>query len=80
MSPSTTTYTRVKHRSFLPGNLVLRKITLSTKELNAGKLDPTWEGPYKVVKVSRLGIYLLEDMSGKTLPYPWNVKHLQKDY
>ncbi|GFS37978.1 hypothetical protein Acr_00g0055000 [Actinidia rufa] len=35
---------RVKHRSFLPGNLVLRRVTLSTKEPNAGKLSPTWEG------------------------------------
>ena len=41
----------------LPGDLVLRKVTLSTKELNAGKLGPTWEGPYKVVKVSRPGTY-----------------------
>ncbi|GFS28943.1 hypothetical protein Acr_00g0004750 [Actinidia rufa] len=48
---------RVKHRSFLPGNLVLRKVTLSTKEPNTGKLGPTWEGPYKVVKVSRPGTY-----------------------
>ncbi|GFZ18422.1 hypothetical protein Acr_27g0001610 [Actinidia rufa] len=38
---------RVRHRSFLPGDLVLRKVTLPTKELNAGKLGPTWEGPYK---------------------------------
>ncbi|GFY95589.1 hypothetical protein Acr_10g0009740 [Actinidia rufa] len=43
---------RVKHRSFLPGDLVLRKVTLSTKEPNAGKLGLTWEGPYKVIKVS----------------------------
>ncbi|GFZ00940.1 hypothetical protein Acr_14g0005750 [Actinidia rufa] len=32
---------KVKHRSFLPGDLVLRKVTLSTKEPNAGKLGPT---------------------------------------
>ncbi|GFZ01032.1 hypothetical protein Acr_14g0006670 [Actinidia rufa] len=48
---------RVRHRSFLPGDLVLRKVTLSTKEPNAGKLGPTWEGPYKVIKVSRPGTY-----------------------
>ncbi|GFY85496.1 molybdenum cofactor sulfurase family protein [Actinidia rufa] len=71
---------RVKHRSFLPGDLVLRKVTLSTKEPNAGKLGPTWEGPYKVVKVSRPVTYWLEDMSGKTLPHPWNLEHLKKYY
>ena len=32
---------RVKHRSFLPSDLVLRKVTPSTKELNAKKLGPT---------------------------------------
>ena len=48
---------RVKHRAFLPGDLVLRKVTLSTKEPDAGKLGLTWEGPYKVVKVSKLEIY-----------------------
>ncbi|GFY91230.1 hypothetical protein Acr_07g0014260 [Actinidia rufa] len=47
---------RVRHRSFLPGDLVLRKVTLPTKEPNAGKLSPTWECPYKVVKVSRPGL------------------------
>ena len=61
---------RVKHRSFSPGDLVLRKATLSTKEPNAGKLGHTWEGPYKVVKVSRLGTYWLEDMSRKALLHP----------
>ncbi|GFZ15785.1 hypothetical protein Acr_25g0001940 [Actinidia rufa] len=63
---------RVKHRSFLPGDLVLRRVTLSTKEPNAGKLGPTWEGPYKVVKVSRPGTYWLEDPNERALSHPWN--------
>ncbi|GFY85492.1 hypothetical protein Acr_04g0002300 [Actinidia rufa] len=71
---------RVKHRSFLPGDLVLRRVTLSTKEPNAGKLGPTWEGPYKVVKVSRPGTYWLEDPNGKALLHPWNAEHLKKYY
>ena len=71
---------RVKHRSFFPGNLVFRKVTMSTKEPNAGKLGPTWEGPYKVVRVSRLGTYWLKDMSGKILPHQWHAKHLKKYY
>ena len=50
-------YQRVRHKSFLPSNLVLKKVTLSTKELNAKKLGPTREGPYKVVKVSKMGFY-----------------------
>ncbi|GFZ00937.1 hypothetical protein Acr_14g0005720 [Actinidia rufa] len=71
---------RVRHRSFLPGDLVLRKVTLSTKEPNAGKLGPTWEGPYKVIKVSRPGTYWLEDLEGKALSHPWNAEHLKKYY
>ncbi|GFY97882.1 hypothetical protein Acr_12g0004230 [Actinidia rufa] len=71
---------RVRHKSFLLGDLVLRKVTLSTKEPNVGKLGPTWEGPYKVTKVSRPGTYWLEDMNGKTLPHPWNADHLKKYY
>ncbi|GFZ18414.1 hypothetical protein Acr_27g0001530 [Actinidia rufa] len=69
---------RVRHRSFLPGDLVLQKVTLPTKEPNAGKLGPTWEGPYKVLKVSRPGTYWLEDLNGKTLLHPWNAEHLKK--
>ena len=71
---------RVRHRSFLPGDLVLQKVTLSTKEPNAGKLGPTWEGPYKVIKVSRTGTYWLEDPDGKVLSHPWNAEHLKKYY
>ncbi|GFZ05223.1 hypothetical protein Acr_17g0007950 [Actinidia rufa] len=71
---------RVRHRSFLPGDLVLRRVTLSTKEPNAGKLGPTWEGPYKVIKVSRPGTYWLEDPNGKALLHPWNAEHLKKYY
>ena len=59
----------VKHRSFLPSDLVLREVTLST----------TWEGPYRVIKVFKPGAYWLEDMSRKAL-HPWNAEHLKKYY
>ena len=71
---------RVKHTSFLLGDLILREVTLSMKDLNVGKLGPTWEGPYRVVKVSRPETYWLEDMGRRALPYPWNAKHLKKYY
>ncbi|GFZ00544.1 hypothetical protein Acr_14g0001790 [Actinidia rufa] len=71
---------RVKHRSFLPGDLVLRRVTLSTRDPRAGKLGPTWEGPYKVIKVSKPGTCWLEDLNGKALPHPWNAEHLKKYY
>ncbi|GFY91135.1 hypothetical protein Acr_07g0013310 [Actinidia rufa] len=53
---------KFKHMSILPDDLVLREVTLSTKELNIGKLGPTWEGPYRVIRGSRPKTYWLEDM------------------
>ena len=40
---------KVKPRSFKVEDLVLRKVTLATKDPTEGKLAPNWEGPYKVV-------------------------------
>ena len=71
---------RVKHKSFLLSDLVLRRVTLSTKELDARKLDLTWVSPYRVVKVSKSRTYWLEYMSVNALPHPWNVEHLKKYY
>ena len=71
---------RVKHREFKVGDLVLRKVTLATKDPTQGKLGPTWEGPYKVVKFHRRGTYHLEKLDETTLPHPWNAKHLKKYY
>ncbi|GFZ19568.1 hypothetical protein Acr_28g0002730 [Actinidia rufa] len=50
---------RVKHKSFLLGDLVLKKVTLATKEVNFEKLAPTWECPYKAIRVSKPGTYWL---------------------
>ena len=71
---------RVKHREFKVGDLVLRKVTLTTKDPTQGKLRPTWDGPYKVDKFYRRGTYHLEKLDGTTLPHPWNAKHLKKYY
>uniref|UniRef100_A0A2N9EYJ1 Uncharacterized protein n=1 Tax=Fagus sylvatica TaxID=28930 RepID=A0A2N9EYJ1_FAGSY len=45
-----------------------------------GKLGPTWEGPYRVVKFHRRGTYHLEKIDGDALPHPWNAEHLKKYY
>ncbi|KAL0445059.1 UNVERIFIED_CONTAM: hypothetical protein Slati_2228600 [Sesamum latifolium] len=49
---------RVKSRSFQVGDLVLQRVD-ALKPI--GKLDPTWEGPYKVTSVIGKGAYELED-------------------
>ncbi|KAL0439133.1 UNVERIFIED_CONTAM: hypothetical protein Slati_2396300 [Sesamum latifolium] len=66
---------RVKARSFQVGDLVLRRVdTLKP----VGKLDPTWEGPYKVTGIIGRGAYELEDLEGRPLPRPWNIHNIKK--
>ncbi|KAL0394706.1 UNVERIFIED_CONTAM: hypothetical protein Slati_4436800 [Sesamum latifolium] len=66
---------RVKSQSFQVGDLVLRRVD-ALKPI--GKLDPTWEGPYKVTSVIGKGAYELEDPEGRPMPRPWNVHNLKK--
>ncbi|KAL0395195.1 UNVERIFIED_CONTAM: hypothetical protein Slati_4485700 [Sesamum latifolium] len=66
---------RVKSRSFQVGDLVLQRAD-ALKLI--GKLDPTWEGPYKVTSVIGKGAYELEDPEGWPLPRPWNIHNLKK--
>ncbi|XP_075081789.1 uncharacterized protein LOC142166426 [Nicotiana tabacum] len=53
---------------FKVGDLVLRNVTQNTRELNVRKLDPTWEGPYQVLAVTRKGSYELENQDGVKFP------------
>jgi hypothetical protein len=69
---------KVKPRDFKVGDLVLRKVTLATKDPAEGKLASSWEGPYKVISCHRPGAYYLEDQKGKVLQRPWNAEHLKK--
>ena len=59
-------------------DLVLRKVTLATKDLTQGKLGPTSEGPYKVTYYSRQGNYHLEMLDRKKLSRPWNIEYLKR--
>ena len=43
---------KVKLRQLDIGDLVLCKVTKTTKDPIQGKLKPTWEGPYRVVHYS----------------------------
>ena len=71
---------RVKLRRLEVGDLVLRKVSAVTKDLNQGKLGPTWEGPYRVVHYSQRGNYHLETLDRQKLPCPWNIENLKKYY
>ena len=69
---------RVKLRRLDIGDLVLHKVTPTTRDSAQGKLSPTWEGPYRFVHYSRQGSYHLETVDGQKLPRPWNIEHLKK--
>ena len=50
---------KVKPKSYKPGDLVLKKLLPTRKNLAHGKLGPNWEGPYIVSRVVRRGNYEL---------------------
>ena len=68
---------RVHAQSFEEGYLVLRHVQ-STK--GAKKLTPKWEGPYRVVRVTRPSTVRLETGDGIQLQNSWNIEHLSKFY
>ena len=70
----------VKPRRFNIGDLVLKTVSLATKNPAHGKLGPNWEGPYRIINCKRQGSYYLEALNGRKLKHPWNVKHLRRYY
>ena len=70
----------VKPRRFNIGDLVLKKVSLATKNPAHGKLRPNWEGPYRIINCKRQGSYYLEALDGRKLEHPWNVEHLRRYY
>ena len=70
----------VKPRRFNIGDLVLKNVSLATRNPAHGKLGPNWEGPYRVINCKRQGSYYLEALDGRKLVHPWNVEHLRRYY
>ena len=68
---------KVHARKLEEGDLVLRRIQ-SAKGSN--KLTPKWEGPYRVVRVTRPGAVRLETEDGTPVLNSWNIEHLRKFY
>ena len=66
---------RVHARCFEEGDLVVRRVQ-SAKGTN--KLTPKWEGPYRVVRVTRPGAVRLATKDGIQLQNSWNIEHLWK--
>ena len=51
----------VKRREFSTRDLVLQKVVGNTRDVNAGKLALTWEGPYRITTIARGEAYYMED-------------------
>ena len=65
---------RVRTRSFVEGDLVLR-----LKQKSHHKLESPWEGPYIIHEVIPGGAYRLKDMeTGSVNTNPWNVAQLRR--
>jgi hypothetical protein len=67
----------IRHRSFIVGDLVLRRILTGE---GRHKLSPLWEGPFMVSEVTRSGSYPLTQMDGTEVGNSWNIEHLRKFY
>uniref|UniRef100_A0A803N1R0 RNase H type-1 domain-containing protein n=1 Tax=Chenopodium quinoa TaxID=63459 RepID=A0A803N1R0_CHEQI len=67
----------VRARVFKLGDWVLRKVYENTREVNAGKLAPNWEGPYEIIKVVGNGAYRHRNAEGKEVQRSWNAAHLK---
>ena len=71
---------KVKPRSYMPGDLVLKKLLPARKNPAHGKLSPNWEGSYIIYRVVRPGTYELQTEEGKILQHAWNAEHLKRFY
>ena len=71
---------KVKPRSYMPGDLVLKKLLPARKNPTHGKLGPNWEGNYIISHVIRLGNYELQTEEGNILHHAWNAEHLKRFY
>ena len=67
-------------RPLAPRDLVLRKVVGAAKNPSWGKLEPNWEGPFRITLVAGIGAYYLENLDEKDVPRPWNVNNLKMYY
>ena len=70
----------VKPRRFNIRDLVLKRVSLVTKNPAHGKLGTNCEGPYRVINCKKQESYYLEALNGRKLEHPWNVEHLRQHY
>ena len=70
----------VKLIPLTPGDLVLRTVVGTAKNLAWGKLWPNQERLYRITSKASIGAYFLEDLDEHVVPRPWNVNNLKMYY
>ena len=70
----------VRLRPLTPGDMVLRRVVGTAKNLGWGKLGSNWEGPYRITSEAGVGAYFLEDLDEHVVLRPWNVNNLKRYY
>ena len=69
---------KVRAKNFQVGELVWKTILyFGTKSNKFGKWSPSWEGPYKIIKVIFGNSYMVETMQGERLPRALNGRCLK---
>jgi hypothetical protein len=72
---------RVVGKSFQVGDLVWKMILpLATRSGKFSKWSPSWEGPFRVIRVVLNNAYFVEDLEGHSLPKTLNGKYLKHYY
>jgi hypothetical protein len=69
----------VWQNSFQINNLVWKMILpLGTRDCKFGKCSPSWEGPYRIVRMVLGNAYFVQTLEGRALPKALNGKYLKK--
>jgi hypothetical protein len=72
---------RVVEKSLQVGDLVWQMILpLGNQSGKFGKWSPSWEGPFRVIRVVPGYAYIVEDLEGNSLPKDLNKKYLKCYY
>jgi hypothetical protein len=72
---------RVMEKLFQVRDLVQKTILpLGTRSGKFGKWSPSWEGPFRVIRVMPSNAYFMEDLEGYSLPKALNGKYLKRYY
>ena len=69
---------RAKIRAVPTEDLVLRKAFITAHREGSKKMDPIWEGPYKISRVGGKGNYTFATMNDKEIEKQWNTYNLRK--